>query len=327
MATPPLSDEILRRAVNAKKQHDGNVTAAAMALGLSRTTLQSQLYSADLRGILPDETLVKPRARVPAGRQAAKQETGKPLRVLVWGCAHDTPSFPDKSRFRHAGLLASDLRPDYIVDVGDALDLDSLSMHAAPGSKDDRAKPAFLAEIHSLEDAYGEFDSAAPNDIPRYHLDGNHEYRADRFEKNNPTSEGVYTIPLRQVFERYQFTTKGFREWLFLADVGFTHVPINMAGKEYGGKTVENLVMNDATFSMVYSHTHRHHFARRPKIGNGNAIQSYNTGSMMPWGYIKEYAAQSTTGWTYGISELTVRDGQIESARYWSVRELAERYG
>jgi hypothetical protein len=33
------------------------------------------------------------------------------------------------------------------------------------------------------------------------------------------------------------------------------------------------------------------------------------------------------TGWTYGITELTLRDGQIESARTWSELELRERFG
>ena len=64
----------------------------------------------------------------------------------------------------------------------------------------------------------------------------------------------------------------------------------------------------------------------RPKFGIGNAIQVYNTGSAMPQGYLKAYAGLSMTGWTYGFSELTLRDGQIESARYWSERELSERY-
>jgi hypothetical protein len=44
-------------------------------------------------------------------------------------------------------------------------------------------------------------------------------------------------------------------------------------------------------------------------------------------GMIKQYAGLSQTGWTYSIHELTLRDGQIESVRSWSVLELAERYG
>jgi hypothetical protein len=248
--------------------------------------------------------------------------------VLVWGDAHDSPHIPDKSRFRHLGLLASELQPDFIVDVGDSADIDSLSSHATPGSMDDRARPAFLTEIASLTDAYGEFNETAPSAdvVPRFHLDGNHCYRATRFENNNPTTAGVYTIPLEQVFSRYGFTTKKYKEWLFIEGVGFVHVPINAAGKEYGGLNAEQTIARESTFSIVFGHTHRSNKFRRHKIGIGHGIDIFNTGSFMPHGMIKQYAGLSQTGWTYSVHELTLRDGQIESARTWSTLELSERF-
>jgi len=330
MPTRPLTREQMQEAVDAYHDAHGNASEAARNLRMDRGTFTNRLEKAQLDGLQPHVQPEKPRIRVPARStyQPSPDAFGRPIRVFVWGCAHDSPLIPDKSRFRHAGMLAAELTPDYIIDLGDSLDLDSLSVHAVPGSVDDRARPGFLSEIESLTDAYGEFNATAPSSdsIPRYHLKGNHEHRADRFEANNPASMGVYTIPLSQVFARYGWTERNYREWLFLEGVGFIHVPINGMGREYGGKTVENLVMNETTFSIVFSHTHKHHFARRPKIGIGNAIQSYNTGSFMPQGYIKQYAGLATTGWTYGVSELTLRDGQIESARYWSEKELAERY-
>lgn len=332
MPTPPLREDRpkMQRALNAWAEADHNYAAGASILGLDTGTFRHQVGTALAEGLSPEIGQTKPRIRVPARSvyQPMPNEFGKPVRVLVWGCAHDAPNIPDKSRFRHAGLLASELKPDFIVDLGDSLDLDSLSHHAIPGSVDDRQRPFFKAEIESLTEAYAAFHEAAPSpdEIPRYHLHGNHENRAWRYEATNPVSTGVFTTEIDQVFARMGWSIKNYREWLFLEGVGLTHCPINMAGREYGGKTAENLVLNETTYSVIWTHVHRQHFARRPKIGIGNALQSYNTGTFLPMGYLKQYAGLSQTGWTYGISELTLRNGQIESARFWSTLELEERY-
>lgn len=330
MAPPKLSRELLQAALDVYAECDNNQAAAARRLGINRSTFQNRLDRARDAKLAPTFRPIKPRIRVPARAvyQPAPTEFAKPVRVFVWGCAHDAPNLTDKSRFRKAGMLARELNPDFIVDLGDALDLDSLSHHPVPGSVDDRQRPFFMAEVESLTEAYAAFHEAAPSpdDVPRYHLHGNHENRAFKHERNNPAAQGVFTIQLDQVFARMGWTIKAYREWLFLEGVGFTHCPINMAGKEYGGKNAENTLLNESTFSLVWSHTHKMQLAHRPKVGIGNAIQSFNTGSFMPMGLIKEYAGLSTTGWTYAVHELTLRDGQIESVRTWSERELQERF-
>jgi hypothetical protein len=330
MPTRPLTREQMQEAVDTVHNFHGNRTAAARHLGMDRMTLTNRLEKGQSAGLLPLVVPEKPRIRVPARSVYSPMPSafGKAKRVFVWGCAHDSPLIPDKARFRNAGRLAAELNPDFIVDLGDSLDLDSLSTHAVPGSTDDRARPGFLSELESLDEAYSAFDETAPpaDSVPRFHLRGNHENRADRFEANNPTTAGVYTIPLSQVFSRRGWSERQYREWLFIDGVGFTHVPINQAGKEYGGKGVENTVMNESTFSVVWSHTHKQINSKRPKIGIGNSIRSYNTGCFMPQGYIKQYAGLSTTGWDYGVSELTLRDGLIEGYRYWSELELRERF-
>ena len=331
MPTPPLKfdHEKMQRALDAFEQASHNYAQGAKLLGLPQGTFRHQVTTAIEEGLTPTPQ-IKPRIRVPARSTFSPMPStlGKSVRVLVWGDAHDSPAIHDKSRFRHLGRLAAELSPDLMVDIGDSLDLDSLSTHAIPGSMDDRAKPAFLTEIASLTDAYGEFNETAPpaDLIPRYHLDGNHCYRADRFENINPTTEGVYTLPLRQVFARYGFSTKKYREWLFIEGVGFTHAPINGMGREVGGVNANQTVARETTFSVVWGHTHKRELINRPKFGIGNQITVFNTGSMMPHGYIKQYAGLAMTGWTYGPSELTLRDGQIESVRSWSVQELAERF-
>lgn len=64
MASPLIPSDLLLQAVLVLKEHGGNVTRAAAALGLSRPALQHRLRAASLRGITP-ETVVAP-ATAPA---------------------------------------------------------------------------------------------------------------------------------------------------------------------------------------------------------------------------------------------------------------------
>jgi hypothetical protein len=330
MSPPRLSRTLLQEALDVYAECDNNQAATARRLGINRSTFVNRLDQARRAGLVAIIKPVKPRIRVPARSvyTPVPSEFGKATRVFVFGCSHDSPSDTDKSRFRNAGRLASELRPDYIVELGDSGDLDSLSTHSAPGSVEDRQRPTFLTELQSLTEAYGLFHEAAPSpdEVPRYRCKGNHCHRTDRFEATYPTTEGLYTLPLSQVFARYGFTEKQFREWLFIEGVGFTHAPINAMGREMGGVNANQTVARETTFSVCWAHTHKREFVERPKIGIGNGIQVYNVGSFMPQGMIKQYAGLSQTGWSYGVSELTLRNGQIESARYWSELELRERY-
>lgn len=332
MPTPPLraNRPKMQRALDAWYKHNHHYPSAAHALGLNESTFRHQVMTAIAEGLTPSLPNDKPRIRIPARSTYTPMpnKQGRAVRVFCWGCAHDSPAIADKTRFRNAGRLASELKPDLIVDLGDSLDLDSLSAHDVPGSMSDRLRHGFLQEIESVDEAYGAFHEAAPppDAVPRHRLKGNHEHRADRFEQNNPTTEGVYTIPLSQVFARYGWVEKQFREWLFIEGVGFTHAPINGIGREVAGKFPDQTVSQESTFSVVWSHTHKSVKVNRPKFGIGNAVQVFNTGSFMPQGYIKQYAGLSLTGWTYGCHELTLRDGQIESVRTWSELELRERF-
>lgn len=325
-----LAPELAQQALDALQSHSGNKTAAASALGIPRRTFTDRVDAARRMGLTAFQKPAKPRIRVPArsSYKPAPDGFGKSIRVMVWGCAHDSPSLPDKTRFENAGKLAAELQPDYIVDLGDTMDLDSLSGHAIPGSQDDRDRPYFRAEIASLTEAQAAFDAHAPSGeiIPRYHLNGNHENRANRYENSNPTSQGVFTTEIDQVYARFGWAQMAFREWLFLNQVGFTHAPINGMGREVGGVNADATVARESTHSVVWSHTHKSNRVHKPKFGVGNAITVFNSGCYMPQGYIKQYAGLSMTGWTYGLHLLTLRDGDIEAAKTWSELELREMF-
>jgi hypothetical protein len=128
------------------------------------------------------------------------------------------------------------------------------------------------------------------------------------------------------MFARYRWKTTPYKHWLFFEGVGFSHVPISIMGKPIGGRYPENTIGNQATHSIVFGHTHRNNNVTVPKIGINNAITITNLGSAMPHGYLPSYTDGCTTGLTYGVHELRLRGGRVESDSFISMLELKERF-
>lgn len=336
MPALPLSDELCRQAVEALKAHDGNLTEAAHALGMARSTLQSRLRIADTRRVIQQETnytpdspaidiVEKPRVRIKAYNPLSVHDL--PVRkVLAIGDTHWQPGM-NFDHMKWIGRFAAENRPDNVVHIGDALDLSSCEMHSAPGSASQARRPSFMEDIEAGEDALSAYHSEiATGEIPSDIVFGNHEYRAWRMEEMAPNLAGTLTLQIEQLFSRYRWRTTPYKHWLFMEGVGMTHVPLSIMGKPIGGRYPENTIGNQSTHSIIFGHTHRSNHITVPKIGVNNSITITNVGSAMPYGYVADYADGCTTGLTYGVHLLRLRGGRVESNNFVSILELQERY-
>ena len=130
---------------------------------------------------------------------------------------------------------------------------------------------------------------------------------------------------LYALFDRYEWTYSPFGEFFFIGDVGFTHVPLNQMGKPYGGMHSENSIARDTLHDIVYGHTHKRVDKSFPKIGHDH-VTVVNLGCSLPDGHIEEYAKHSVTGWSYGVYDLTIRDGKIKQRTWVPMDVLLETY-
>jgi hypothetical protein len=138
--------------------------------------------------------------------------------------------------------------------------------------------------------------------------------------------EGSLYLQVLEAFAQYGWRTREYGQWLFLEGVGFTHVPLNVMGRPYNGKTLSPIA-NDAVFSIVFGHSHKGGRHEAPKIGPSRKVTVMNLGCALPDGHVEAYACKSTTGWEYGVYELTLQAGQILSAKHHSMREIETAYG
>lgn len=266
----------------------------------------------------------KPRITVKAGGVP----DGPIMRICAIGDTHDSPRLPDKARFKWIARHIAATKPDKVVFIGDVGDFESCSSHEPVGSTDHALRPSYKRDLESLEEAVAAYSKEIGiGSIPVHILEGNHEHRVVRFENLHPETNGLWKQQLDDLWARYDWRALPFGEFLFLHGVGFTHAPMTIMGRPYGGKFSENQIGNDTVFSIVYGHTHRAAYRRVPKIGPAQSVEVLNLGSAMPDGYVARYAGTATTGWTYGVYDLELRSGHITDHRFVSMSKLQGDYG
>jgi hypothetical protein len=336
-STPPEILRQLRVLLPEFPLPDGrfNVTGLAHVMGVNRATIRRYLdkikledaqaaqtaYTPDIDGI----EVVKPRVRVRAYNVSVTQDL--PVRRVVGiGDTHWKPDM-DFQHMRWIGRYVAETRPDNVVHIGDAFEFESCEFHSAPGSASQKHRPAFIEDIESGEEALHVYHQEIPvGAIPHDITLGNHEFRVWRYEELAPSLAGTLTLKLDEFFSRYRWKVTPYRHWIFLEGVGFSHVAHSIMNKPIGGRYPENTIGNQTTHSIVFGHTHRWNHVTIPKIGINNSITVTNLGSAMPHGYVANYADGATTGLTYGIVDMRLRGGRVESAHFISMLELREKY-
>lgn len=338
--TPPEGLLRLRVLIPEFTRPDGslNVRGIARALGISRCTVprwKAKIDEEDRQAAqiaytpdIPDMDNIeepKPRVRVRAYNPNVTRDL--PVRrVIGIGDTHVAPGM-DLTHFTWIGRHVAARKPDNVVHFGDFNDFESCEFHSAPGSGAQKRRPTFSEDIEAGYDALELYHKeVGVGEIPHDEIDGNHEFRVERYEEMAPNLAGSLVVQREQMFARYRWRTTPYRHWLFLEGVGMTHVPHTIMNKPIGGRYPENTIGNQATHSICFAHTHRFNHVTVPKIGINNSITVTNVGSAMPWGYVAKYAEGATTGLTYGIVEMTFRGGRVEECALISMLELERRY-
>ena len=325
----PLAHELSQQAVNALERF-GGVQKAADFLEMSRTTLQSRLKVAARYGIKPKPAPAPVIKEIPPKKPIVRVQAGTDhearYRVLAIGDAHDSPSIP-KDRFRWMGRHAQAMGADYVVQIGDFFTLDSLNTHIPNDTLMGKQKNAYSLDLESAEQAMAEFDKGLSGHRPKMHVTmGNHERRAWFYEERNPETQNLLVGPLTCIVEQYRWTWSEYGEFFFLGGVGFVHAALNRLGKTYGGKNSEQTIANDAVFDMAIGHSHVGRSWRAPKIGPSQFVNVVNLGCALPQNHIEDYAMHATTGWTWGVFDLLIGGGHIQSASFVGMPELERRY-
>jgi len=344
-----ITDATIQEAVDAVARNRGNKEAAARELGIPTTTLKTRLNIAERRKFTakdaprPDDAALQGvieglRAELAETREAltkaqkprftVRQDGGassEKIRVVCIGDAHDSPAIPDKSRFEYIGHYINETKPDIVIQIGDFATLDSLNSHVGNETYGGKAKPTFMADMVSFNEALDAMQ--IDKGIEKHCTLGNHERRLYLFEDRAPEAYGMMQFELQKVFERHSWTFSPYGVPYVVGGVSFVHAALNSMGKTYGGKNAENTIANDAIGDWVIGHSHRERMHRAAKLGANNYVKIINVGCALPDGFIEDYAQHTLTGWSWGIADMTIQRGHVADYSFVSMERLGERYG
>lgn len=342
-------------------RHNGNRAAAGRELGMSRYNFRDRLNKERAESETPANTATDipedsdlPAATVEVASVAsldldaepyepliaggkpklrarvAAPVSSKPLRVCGIGDGHVHPGIPDNRRFELIGHHIAATNPEHVVQIGDFADMNSMCHHVRNDTFKARQKPTFRQDMASFLNAIERLEAPirAAGVKPRKHMTfGNHDEWLWTYEDQHPECDGALTSQYQELFTRRGWTTSRYGSWYFLGGVGFTHAPLNIMGKPFGGLNAEGTLANWAMFDVVMGHTHRRADITRPKLGVMQDVRIVNLGSAMPEGYVGDYAKHTPNAYFYGICDLVIQDGHIVSTHFIPMKELEARYG
>jgi len=308
--------------------------------GNGRHWLRHAIKVAEGNGAGPDWTIKKPKPKkraTPPRRSVAAEivargprwpgcDKGKTLRIGVIPDVHVAPDHSSE-RLEWIGRFFADEAPDHLVQLGDFGTFDSVSGHAPPGTLDFEKLPRVTQDFQCVEGAVDILKKGLGNWRGELHITkGNHEFRLDRFENANPQIQGLLVDRFDSLMQARGFRVYPFRKYAMIGGVGFIHIPINAGGKPYGGKMSAHAIARDALFSIVHGHTHVRQSTHVAKLGESKLVSVISPGCALPMGHVEDYAKHSATGWFWGVSCLTVRDGVILDESHISMETLERRY-
>ena len=254
---------------------------------------------------------------------------GDPVSVLVIPDRHNDPRHPHRlACTTWIARLGSERRPTVVVDLGDAITMDSCSRHDRNETLKGRLKPSIRADLDNHLAMHQAFERGRASDWrpKRIKTRGNHENRLWDFENNHPESEGTHTHEYAQQLLQFGWMERPFGEFAYVEGVAFTHAPINGMGRPMGGKTSTHRAGGMLTSSLVHGHTHQLQIFNDAKMGQQERISVVQAGCALPYGEYEHYASTGPGGWWWGVLMMTVWGGQITDIEAISMLSLRERY-
>jgi hypothetical protein len=215
-----------------------------------------------------------------------------------------------------------------VIDLGDDVTMDSVSRYDRNDTIKGRYKPGIKDDLDNLEAAERAFELGRDKNWKpkKVRCRGNHNQRLWDWENNHPESEGTHTQRYREILLQFGWREIGFGEIGYIEGVGYTHAPFNGMGKPMGGKTATHRAGSLLCTSLIHGHTHSFEVHNAAKLDPRDKVTVVQAGCALPDGELETYATHNPTGWSYGVVDCTVADGQIIDLAFVSMRKLRSVY-
>jgi len=257
--------------------------------------------------------------------------TGKT--VVVYSCAHADPSV-DNKRFDWLGQFLYDLRPDYVVDLGDGADMKSLNSYDTRNPKA-LVNQSYEADIEVYNDSQERIRAPfkrAKRKRPYFiGFEGNHEHRIEKAIQHDPRIQGqkhgvsfshLQTKHWFDEYHRYEHSAPALVSYdgvLYGHYVASGNYGTAMSTKHHGYSLVEKLACS-ATVGHTHKFSYYHKADARPTALNGLVVGCFK-------GAEESWAGQANAEWRKGlVVKRELQDGNYD-IEWVSMKRLQKEYG
>lgn len=216
------------------------------------------------------------------------------MRLLIIGDPHASPRYPN-DRFDALNALIRRKKPTHVVCTGDLGDFSSISTH-------DKGKRGW--EQESLEEDFDSVSDATERltkragDTRFVLIEGNHEYRCDRFVSENSPLHGLikkrYSTAMSEWHRRVPF-----KKLFTLGGIGFLHFLPTKMGLATSGVNLGRSVLSKARMSMVVGHSHILDYAEDADA-SGRLMFGLSAGCMVAEEHDEGWSRGTDTSWWRG---------------------------
>jgi len=253
--------------------------------------------------------------------------------AVVFTCAHADPG-ASNDRFTWLGKFLYDIKPDYVVDLGDGADMRSLNSF-------DTKKPeaivsqSYERDINVYNDAQErlrwEFVKNKRKRPAFYGFEGNHENRIKKAIETDPRLEGKrYGISFSHLntnkwFDEYHEYKNGAPKIFNYDGVDYAHfIGAGNFGRPLAGVHHAYGLIQTRYRSCTVGHTHKRDVYFKDGVGTKGAI-GLVAGCYK--GAEESWAGQANSDWWKGVVVKTnIQDGSYD-LRFVSLSALRREYG
>ena len=253
--------------------------------------------------------------------------------AIVWTCAHADPAVSNE-RFDWLGSLIEDIKPDYVVDLGDGADMQSLSSHDTKYPKVVAAQ-SYERDIDSYNEAmdrlWGRYKISKRKRPFRIGFAGNHEARIQKALAYDPRIEGArYGISPKHLqtdhwFDEYHDYENGAPAIAEYDGVYYSHFfQTGNSGAAMSGLHHAYGLLTKRTSSATCGHSHK-----RSLFFKDDAVPNPLIGLVAGCfkGADESWAGQSNRDWWKGVViKRNIQNGWYDP-EFVSMERLKQAYG
>jgi hypothetical protein len=245
--------------------------------------------------------------------------------IVVIPDSHAHPDYSNR-RYDYLGHFISDVKPDYVVDIGDWFDMPSLCSY-------DKGKSSFEGRRYwkdietgiEAQDRMLSVIRRQKRKLPSFHRTlGNHEARITRaISQDAAVLEGTIGLEDLQSAE-YKWEEYPFLQPVRIEGVSFCHYfTTGVKNMPIGGEHQAYTLLMKEHASCVMGHTHTLDYAVR-RAGE-RFIHGLVVGCFQD--YDADYAGPANKKWNRGVVKLTNVDNGNFDFSWISMERLHEAYG